>query len=374
MVHPFLSFSGEYTDNVFAKNNNTESDFISYITPGVWLALPGADAEVINIASSSSVPGGFAQTRFQSEMTGRYQAFVKYAPTFENYVDFNERDFISNKLDAYAAVNLAVGLSFELMDQFTDSRDGVEEETDSAEFNNNLLGLTTSYVITDKMKARIDLGHYNVNYDSQAPEKDRVDTSVSGYLFFDVLPKTSVFGQVSHVDIDYDTADNDSQEFKVFGGVKYNASGRVDAMGKIGYMSKDLDDTGDTDNTLSFEGTLSYDLSDRTNLSSTARRANKESTTSRYVTESMLSLSGRFSVSTRTSASFSVSVSDEDYKRIDRHDTTYTFSPSVRYQLNNRVFGALAYMWTDTNASGQDTSDQSDYTENSVMVSVTASL
>jgi len=374
MIHPFISFSGEYTDNLFATNDGEEEDWISYITPGVWLALPGADAEVINIASSSSVPGGMAQTRFQAEDMGRYQGFFRYAPTFENYLDFTERDFTSHKLDAYAAVNLAGGLSFELIDQYKDSRDAVEEETDSAEFNNNLLGLTASYFITDKMKARVDLGHYNVNYDSQAPEKDRVDTSVSGYLFFDVLPKTSVFGQISHVDIDYDTADNDSQELTVFGGVKYNATDRIDAMGKIGYTSKDLDDTGDTDNTVSFEGMLSYDLSDRINLSSTAKRANKESTTSRFVTESMLSLSGSYSLTSRILSSLRVSITEEDYKKIDRDDTTYTISPSVRYQLNNRVFGSLAYSYTDKSASGQATSNQSDYSENSVMLSITASM
>ncbi|WP_180144582.1 outer membrane beta-barrel protein [Desulfoluna butyratoxydans] len=373
-IHPFLSFSGEYTDNVFATNDDEEDDLISYITPGVWLALPGADAEVINIAASSSVPGGMAQTRFQNEEMGRYQGFFRYAPTFENYLDIDDRDFIYHRLDAYAALNLAGGLSFELMDQYQDSRDDVEEETDSAEFNNNLLALTTSYAITDKLKARVDLGYYDVNYNSDAPEKDRKDISVSGFVLFDIRPKTTIFGEMSHTDIDYDTANVDSTEFKVFAGVKYDASDRINAMGKIGYVEKDLDELDETDDTLGLEAFISYDLSDRIDLSANAKRGNQETTTSRFVTESVFSVSGTYSLTSRISSTLYLAAMEEEYKKIDRDDSTYKISPSVKYQFNNRIFGSLAYMYTDRDASGQDTSAQSDYTENSVMLTITASM
>lgn len=374
VIHPFISFSGEYTDNVFATNDDEEDDLISYITPGVWLALPGADAEVINIAASSSVPGGMAQTRFQNEEMGRYQGFFRYAPTFENYLDFDERDFISHKLDAYAAWNLAGGLSFELMDQYQDSRDAVEEETDSAEYNNNLLALTTSYAISDKLKARLDLGYYDVNYNSDAPEKDRKDLYATGFVLFDIRPKTTLFGEISHTDIDYDTKDFDSTEFKVFAGVKYDASERINAMGKIGYINKDLDDLDETDDTIGLEAFISYDLSDRIDLCANAKRGNEETTTSRFVTESMLSVSGTYSLTSRINSALRLSVSEEEYKKIDRDDTTYTVSPSVNYLFNKRIYGSLAYMYTDRSASGRDKSDQSDYTENSVMLTVTASM
>lgn len=375
-VHPFLSFSGEYTDNLFATNDNTESDWISYITPGVWLSLPGADAEVINIASSSSVPGGMAQTRFQTDAIGRYQGFLKYAPTFENYLDFSERDFTSHQLDAYAAANFAGGISLELIDQYKDYRDAVEEETDSAEYNNNLLTLTASYFFTDKMKARVDVGYYDVNYNSQAPEKDRVDTSVSGYLFFDVLPKTTAFGEISHVDIEYDSVDRDSKEMKFFVGAKYNATDRIDAMGKIGMMRKELDAVDDSQNDLALEGLLSYELSDRAKLTASLSRANNETTTgsSYFVTETNSRLIGSYMVTERISASLMVSLIDEDYDNIDRTDTTMLASPRLAYAFNNYIFASFSYSYSDRDVDGKDVTDASAYTENSVMLSVTASL
>ncbi|BCS95604.1 hypothetical protein DSLASN_12360 [Desulfoluna limicola] len=376
VVHPFIKVDGEYTDNLFATNGNEEEDYVSYVSPGFWLALPGSDTEVINLATMSSAPGGMAQTRFQAEDMGRFQTYLKYAPTFENYADFDERDFTSHQFDAYAAFNLAGGLSFELMDQYKDNRDGVEEETDSAEYTNNLVGLTTSYAITDKMKARVDVGYYDVNYDSKNPEKDREDTSVTGYLFFEVRPKTNLFGEVTHVDIDYDSVDRDSEEIKAYGGVTYNATDRIDAMLKVGMMRKDIDAIDQTDDTISMEGSLSYDLTARVNLSATANRLNKETTTgnSRYVTETGTSLTGSYLLTDRVSTSLMLSFRDEEYDGIDRDDTTVTASPQVSYTFNNNFFASLSYSYTDRDVDGNDVTDSSAYTENSVMVSVTASL
>ncbi len=376
VVHPFITVDGEYTDNLFATNENEEDDYVSYVTPGFWLALPGSDAEVINFVTMSSAPGGMAQTRFQNDDIGKFQTYFKYAPTFENYADFDERDFTSHQLDAYAAANFAGGLSFELMDQYKDYRDAVEEETDSAEYNNNLLSLATSYEITDKMKARVDVGYYDVNYNSQAPEKDRVDTSFDGYLFFDVKSKTTLFGEVSHVDIDYDSANRDSEEMKFFLGVKYNATDRIDAMGKIGMMRKELDAMDDTKDDLALEGRLSYELTDRANLTATASRANIETTTgsSYFVTETKGSLTGSYFLTDRISASLMVSLTDEEYDSIDRVDTTVLASPRLAYTFNNYIFASLSYSYSDRDVDGDDVTDASAYTENSVLVSVTCSL
>lgn len=373
IVHPFMSVSGEYTDNLFSAESDEKDDFFTKVSPGIWFALPGADAEVINIASSSSAPGGMAQTRFQAEDMGRFQTYFKYAPTFENYVDFDDRDFTSHQLDAYAAFNLAGGLSFELMDQYKDNRDSVEEQTDSAEYNNNLVGLTTSYFITEKLKARVDLSNYDVNYDSKKPEKDRVDNTITGYMFFEVKPKTSIFAELSHVDIDYDSANKDSKELKVYGGVKYEASERIDAMFKVGYMSKELDESNDTKGFASFEGTLWYDFTDRIDLNASASRGTKESTTGRFSTETKGSVTGTYDATERIMAFLMLSLSEEAYDDRDRDDTTYTISPSVKYTLNNRVFGNIAYIYSDRDATGSDSAN-SDYTRNSIVLTVSASF
>src|ERR1700686_1729737 len=39
-VHPFISVQETYNDNIFAVPNNTTSDWITTITPGIKMELP----------------------------------------------------------------------------------------------------------------------------------------------------------------------------------------------------------------------------------------------------------------------------------------------------------------------------------------------
>jgi len=39
-LHPFLSIIEYYTDNVFNTNGRKESDFVTSLSPGIWLAVP----------------------------------------------------------------------------------------------------------------------------------------------------------------------------------------------------------------------------------------------------------------------------------------------------------------------------------------------
>ena len=378
IVHPYASLTAEYTDNLFSTQGGEKDDFLTMITPGVWLAFPGADAEVINIASSSSAAGGMAQTRFQQGDTGRFQTFFKYAPTFETYAVTDQRDIVTHQVDGYAALNLRGGLSFELMDQYQDNRDSVTDDTDSAEYNNNLMGLTTSYEVTEKLKARVDLRYFDVNYDSIKPEKDREDLAVTGYVFFAVMPKTSLFGEITHVDIDYDTLDpiygnKDSTELKLYAGVKYDASDRMNAMLKVGFMDKERDADSDSKSSLSYEGTLWYDVSDRVDLNASSSLMNRESIIGVYATVTKFSVTGTYDATQRVDASLMLFVSDEAYEKEDRDDSTYTISPSVRYALNNKIYANLAWSLSERDSTG-GANNVSDYTRNSIILTLSGSL
>ncbi|MCG8472783.1 MAG: hypothetical protein MI742_13150, partial [Desulfobacterales bacterium] len=135
IIHPFISISGEYTDNLFSTEKNEEDDFFSRITPGVIIAIPKIDPDMVPIDSASYAPAGEMGTRIHQLDTmgeGMLQACVKYAPTFENYADYESRDIVTHQLDAYAMMKLRSGLAFELINQYRDNRDPVEEQTDSA--------------------------------------------------------------------------------------------------------------------------------------------------------------------------------------------------------------------------------------------------
>jgi len=84
-------------------------------------------------------------------------------------------------------------------------------------------------------------------------------------------------------------------------------------------------------------------------------------------------VTGTYDATERIMASLMLSLSEEAYDDKDRDDTTYTVSPSVKYTLNNRVFGNLAYIYSDRDATGSDSAN-SDFTRNTVVLTVSASF
>lgn len=64
-VHPFLSIAEYYTDNVFNANVDKKSDFITVISPGIWLTIPHIYEKLLDIDTSSMAPGGISLSRFK---------------------------------------------------------------------------------------------------------------------------------------------------------------------------------------------------------------------------------------------------------------------------------------------------------------------
>jgi hypothetical protein len=100
---------------------------------------------------------------------------------------------------------------------------------------------------TEKLMFRIDYSLYNVNYERGANYNDRVDNSASAYVFFHVLPKTSLFFQYKFTDINYDNHDTnnaisiDSTENSYLVGARWNVTDKTTGTVKAGYQDKKFD-------------------------------------------------------------------------------------------------------------------------------------
>lgn len=59
-VHPFLSVTEYFTDNVFYSKNNKESDFATILSPGIWLSVPHVYEKLLYIDTANISPGASA--------------------------------------------------------------------------------------------------------------------------------------------------------------------------------------------------------------------------------------------------------------------------------------------------------------------------
>ena len=65
-IHPFVSVSEFYTDNHFTTPDDEESDFISILSPGIWVSLPASRQQLIDIETMNTAPGGLGVRAFRT--------------------------------------------------------------------------------------------------------------------------------------------------------------------------------------------------------------------------------------------------------------------------------------------------------------------
>ena len=123
-IHPFLTITEYYTDNAFSTNDDKKSDFITVLSPGIWLTVPVELEKISTVDTSTLSPGGMSLSRYPPDAFKRYQAYLSYVANIELHSrDSNELNFVGHKAEGLLQYNFRGGLSLELLDQFEFSHD-----------------------------------------------------------------------------------------------------------------------------------------------------------------------------------------------------------------------------------------------------------
>jgi polysaccharide biosynthesis protein VpsM len=280
-VHPYLSVTEYYTDNVFYTRNNKESDFATILSPGVWLSVPHVYEKLLNIDSSNIAPGGFNLSKAQHETFKRYQLYLLYNADFMQYSKFSSENTVSHRAQGLLQYNLKSGLSLELIDQLIFSHDtrGTGTDTELDKFTNNLANVTLSYDISSRFKVRADYSNFLVDYSAARNDfRDRSDNAVSGYLYYRIRPKTSLFAEYEFVDIAYRTSEtSNSKEHHWFGGIQWNITAKSTGSVKAGYGTKDFADPAiKSASDFIMEAQIDYKFTPKTSIILNAARRTNE--------------------------------------------------------------------------------------------------
>lgn len=379
-VHPFITVDTSWSDNLYETSGHTTSDMVLYTRPGVWLALPGADRQIVAVETASDSPGGSTLSRFIDNDTLRYQTYLLYSPEFENYIRHTEHNDINHKLEGYALYNTPGGLSLEILEQLVSSHDDIIEHQDNLNYTNNYLSPSVSFAPTEKLTFRLDYSLYNVNYERKANVKDRVDNSVSTYVFFQVLPKTSLFIQYAHLGINYDNTTDpkksiDSTEQDYLLGVKWDITDKTTGSFKAGYQRKDFagSEYGDT-TSMKMELKGNYEISGHSSISLTGRNEfiETDEDNAYYIQSNNLLAVYEHSLSERLTGFFSFFYNNEDYGRLSRKDRTLDLSPSLSYIYNDWMSFNAAYTFESVRSTGA--ASAADYSKNTILMSVSMTM
>ncbi len=384
-VHPFLSVTEYFTDNVFYSKNNKESDFATILSPGIWLSVPHVYEKLLYIDTANISPGGFSLSKSQQETFKRYQLYLFYNADFEQFSKFSSDNAVNHRAQGLFQYNLKSGLSLELIDQFIISHDmrGTGITTELDKFKNNLANITLSYDISNRFKVRADYSNFFVDYTAGRNDfRDRSDNAVSGYLFYKIQPKTSLFAEYEFLDIAYKTNDLfNSKEYHWFGGVQWDITAKSKGSVKAGYGTKDftvpvLKNAAD----FIMEAQIDYQFTPKTSIILKASRRTNETNIAEtdFVLSNTVELQYLQKLTGKITADVKLAYTNDNYKGKvtfngltgNLKDNYYMGVFALRYKFKEWLQMDLGYIFDkrDSNFSGFD------YITNIVFLRLTGSL
>lgn len=384
-VHPFLSITEYYTDNVFNANVDKKSDFLTVISPGIWLTVPHIYEKLLDINTSSMAPGGFTLSRFKPEFFRRYQTYLFYGADIERFSKYSSEDVTVHNVEGLFQYNLKGGISIELVDKFLASHDirgtGLSAKLDK--YRTNLSNLILTYDVHKKIKFRIDYSNFLVNYvESRNNFRNRTDNAFSGYIFYKFQPKTSVFVEYEFVDINYkENILFNSREHHYFGGLQWDITAKSKGSVKAGYGIKDFSGSaiGNSEGFI-LEVQIDHKFTPKTSLIVKASRKTNETNmlTTSYLLSNSIEAEYIQRLTGKITGEVNLSYTNDNYKgdltfggeTKERKDDLFKGALALQYKFKKwlNMDTGYIYMQRDSNFSDFD------YTSNSIFIRITTSL
>lgn len=382
--HPYVSAEGAFTDNLYNVDDDTTSNYLTTISPGIWFALPRKVVIPISITPHNTSPGGLSLQLGDYDGTDRYQLYALAGTDLLYYSEDSDLNTADVGLEAMGRYNMASGLSFQILDRYAVghddfSADGATDEN-LREFQSNIVLATADWDITEKLRLRTDLSNFYLDYkESLNDYLNRQDNSVDVYVFFNFSEKTSFFLEYKFTDVAYDTdTDTDNSQNFYYGGVTWKTTEKLSLLFKSGLQQKEYAtaDTGysDSDN-LALDLQILYIFTEKTKATFDLYRLNEESDSSLAYEKEVFGVTLGYTqeFTEKITGQFDLFYENADYNQLDvedRSDDIFEISPSVQYLFKDWLMGEVGYSY-ETDDSTDDTFS---YSTNTVFCSLNFSL
>ena len=349
-VHPYLWVTERWTDNVFNTNTDKESDFSTVFTPGIRLILP------------------MVQKRYHLDL----QAQADFA-VYNKFSSQNSASYmVMGKFDG----KLPSGITLNVYDVFRKSFDppGVNLSTEIEYYYENAVSASMAYDLSNRFTARLDYTNHILSYDdNQLSYRNRSDNTVATYLFYRIMPKTSVFVEYQYVKFNYDdSAEDNNSENYVYGGVTWDVTAKSTGRIQAGYQTKRYDNSSlGRYNSFVFDVALDHNFDSKNSLKLLASRRTHETNlagTLFYTTTGFL-IQYYHRITGKITARGDVGYGQDMYSGgVPRRDNTWKAAVWLFYQIRKWLRIELGYDYTNRNSN----IDEFSYRNNSFYLKLNA--
>lgn len=388
--HAYLGLSEEYSDNLFnVVDERKIENWLTTISPGLWLALPRAKEVPITITPQNTSPGGLRLALPDlEEGFERYNFYLLGGLDMKFYSEDSDLNDTDGRVEGMFQYNFPVGLSLRAVDRYSHGQDMFDVGNSTADavrtFDSNFVQGTADWDVTEKFRTKIDYSNFQLDYkDTVDNFLDRADNAASVYAIFKYSPKTDFFLEYRYIDISYDHVDSevkDNNNNFVYGGIHWATTEKTSLRLKAGYQKKNYDhEVADRVNSnpdgFAFEGQLDYQFTVKTDLvvklSNKIEESDSRTALNTNVFAGSLLYSQQFLE--RWKGLCYISYESDDYDQVvgpDRDDDRFLFSPSIQYLFNDWFMSEFKYTYDMRNSSN----DIFDYDTNRVLLSLNFAL
>ncbi|MFH1776615.1 MAG: outer membrane beta-barrel protein [Candidatus Omnitrophota bacterium] len=258
-IHPFASVEQKYDDNIFLEPSNYENDdWITTTTLGVGLEMP-------------IVP--------QREDDFNFKA--KYAADIIEFWDETKQSRVDHTVSANADFDFANDFTLKLGDNYRKTADPPNSELTALEKREKNTGqVMLGYAEGGELSFELGYKHILDDYNT-LNNLDKTEQVITAIVYYQIFPKTSVFGEYNNGKINYDlnTTNSDSKYNQGFLGLKGEIAPKLTGLAKIGYKDANYNDASKKDFTgLTTWLNLTYNLMERSTLNIYGENSSTEST------------------------------------------------------------------------------------------------
>ncbi|MFP4446705.1 MAG: hypothetical protein ACLFPD_10725, partial [Desulfosudaceae bacterium] len=245
-LHGFLSVTEMYKSNLYKTwdEDNEEDVWATYVTPGIWAALPGSCQRLIEVSTTTAAPGGLAVQPNFPVTDRRYQGYLLYSPQFEFYEGQSDDNMVSHRVDGYFHYNTRNKLLLRFIEQYKRTHDSLSSRnfTIDDKYHANLARATADLDLTHKLGVGMKYTNYILSYDaSENDHANRVDNIWGLTGSFRLTSKVALFAEYDYANIYYSDNDLDNNEHQFYGGVRWEITGKSRGRLKGGYGRKTYD-------------------------------------------------------------------------------------------------------------------------------------
>lgn len=386
--HPYITLAGEWTDNLYNINEGETANFLTRVSPGLWLALPRSKEVPVTITPHNTSAGGLQQQLKDHSGTDRYQLYALGGVDFLNYSEDSDLNTTDGNVEGLARYNMPSGLSLQLLDRYSVGHDRFEAGNyliePLREFQSNIFMATGDWQVTEKVRLKADYSMFVLDYDDEINEfMNRDDDTLDLYGYYVFSEKTSFFVQYSLMDVTYDTQSlRDNSQDYIYGGIKWDTTDKLALLFKAGYQKKEYDTSAvesvidsSEDDGLALDLQVNYRFKEKAELIFDLYQKNEESDSSVALDKEVLG--ARFGYlqeyTDKITGKFDLTYEDAEYRQLiaqDRDDVRIVLRPAVQYLFKKWLMGELAYSYDNRDSSD----DLFDYGTNTFLANINFAL